>query len=164
MNRNSTRAANSVENVTIDPSTFDLALEEFDFGLGQVEEGKDAVVQFGFGVREFAGLAVHFGEFLRQVGFPLVGGARVLERVGAELEAGLQARAKFGVRRLPPGLLWCSVRPAIAVIVLAKRGDQPSLDLGLQLVPLEPIREHFFAKSPINPFRHPMRRESVSPP
>jgi hypothetical protein len=48
---------------------FHLALEELDFGLGQVEQGEDAVVEFGFGVREFASLAVHLDAFLRRSDF-----------------------------------------------------------------------------------------------
>ena len=36
---------------------FHLALEEFDFGLGQVEQGEDAGSEFGFGFRHVTGLA-----------------------------------------------------------------------------------------------------------
>jgi len=76
----------------------DLALKEFNFGFGEVEQGKHAVVQFGFGVGKIASLTLHLGPLFCQVGLPLVGRARVLQRVGTELEAGLQRRTELTIR------------------------------------------------------------------
>lgn len=80
---------------------FDLALEEFDFVGGEVEEAVDAVVQFGFGVGQAAGEGFDLRFVLGQIRFPLVGGARVIEGAGRQLEAGLQSGAKPAERKFP---------------------------------------------------------------
>jgi hypothetical protein len=83
-------------------SVFDFALEQLDFFGGEVEKAIDAGVEFGFGVAEFAGLAFDGGSVFCEIGIPFVGGARVIEGVGGELETRLEGVAEFGERALPP--------------------------------------------------------------
>jgi hypothetical protein len=66
---------------------FDLLLQEFDFVGGEIEEAMDAVVQFGFSLGQGAREAGVLVPFFAQVGFPFVGGPRVFQGVGRELEA-----------------------------------------------------------------------------
>ena len=51
---------------------FDLALQEFDFVGRELEEGVDAVVQFGFGVRLPMGQTRDGIAVLGQIRLPLV--------------------------------------------------------------------------------------------
>lgn len=77
-------------------SVFNFALQELDFFGGEIEQAKDASVEFGFGFGEFAGLAFDSGSVFGEVGFPFVGGARGFERAGGEVEARLEGVAEFG--------------------------------------------------------------------
>ena len=95
---------------------FDFTLEQGNLGRSQVEEFVDAGVDVGFGVGQLLGEGLHGGTLLGEIGFPLVGGLRFLERVGLELEAGLQSVAEFVQGLFPPRLS-----------VVVQRAERPTL-------------------------------------
>jgi hypothetical protein len=66
---------------------FHLALQEFDFVFGQVEQCVDAIVQLGFRIVDVASQAIDFGAFFIQIGLPLIGDTRVLQRVRSNVAA-----------------------------------------------------------------------------
>jgi hypothetical protein len=55
----------------------DLFEEQRDLVFGELKQAEDAVVDFGFGVGEFAGESFDLGALLGETGFPLVDGSRL---------------------------------------------------------------------------------------
>ena len=122
-------------------SVFDFALEQSNLGRGQVEQFVDAGVDVGFGVGQLLGEGLHGGTLLGEIGFPLVGGLRLLERVGLELEAGLQGVAEFVQGLFPPRLRLVVQRAErLALRILAERLAQAALEVRLQFVALRSQR------------------------
>ena len=122
-------------------SVFDFALEQGDLCRSQVEQFVDAGVDFGFGVGQLLGEGLHGGTLLGEVGFPLVGGLWFLERVGFELEAGLQGVAEFVQGLFPPRLRFVVQRAErLALRILAERLTQAALEVRLHFVALRSQR------------------------
>ena len=118
-------------------SVLDFPLQQCNLCRRQVEQFVDAGVDVGFGVGQLSGEGLHGGTVLGEVGFPLVGGLWFLERVGLELEAGLQGVAEFVQGLFPPRLRFVVQRAErLALGILAERLTQAALEVRLQFVAL----------------------------
>jgi len=126
---------------------FDFPLQQGDFCGSQVEQFVDAGVDFGFGLGELLGEGLDGGTLFGEVGFPLVGGLGFLERVGLELEAGLQGVAEFVQGLFPPSLRFVVQRvERLALRILAERLAQAALEVRLQFVALRSQRRARFGQ------------------
>ena len=122
-------------------SVFNFPLQQRDLGRGEIEQLLDAGVDFGFGVGQLLGEGLHGGTLLGEIGFPLVGSLRLLERVGFELEAGLQGVAEFVQGLFPPRLRFVVQRAErLALWILAERLAQAALEVRLEFVALRSQR------------------------
>ncbi len=122
-------------------SVFDFTLEQSNLGRSQVEQFVDAGVDVRFGAGQLLGEGLHGGTLLGEIGFPLVGGLRFFERVGLELEAGLQGVAEFVQGLFPPRLRFVVQRAErLALRILAERLTQAALEVHLQFVALRSQR------------------------